>query len=85
MRLSKHNLWFVFIALIPGGAIAGESAVTQLMRDGGAVLLIRHARAPGIGDPEDFKLDDCSTQRNLDEQGRAQARAIGCGCVIFAM
>ena len=39
--------------------------------------MIRHALAPGIGDPDDFKLDDCSTQRNLNEQGRAQARAIG--------
>ena len=39
--------------------------------------MIRHALAPGIGDPEDFKLDDCSTQRNLNEQGREQARAIG--------
>jgi phosphohistidine phosphatase SixA len=43
----------------------------------GAVVLFRHANAPGTGDPPNFKLDDCSTQRNLDETGRAQARRIG--------
>lgn len=42
-----------------------------------AFLLMRHAHAPGIGDPEHFKLRDCDTQRNLDEQGRNEARAWG--------
>ena len=40
-------------------------------------ILIRHALAPGTSDPENFKLDDCSTQRNLDDTGRAQAVQIG--------
>ena len=44
---------------------------------GGVAILLRHALAPGIGDPPDFKLDDCSTQRNLSESGRQQARLIG--------
>src|SRR5690606_2229568 len=39
--------------------------------------LIRHAQAPGIGDPENFDLEDCKTQRNLDAAGRAQAERIG--------
>ena len=39
--------------------------------------MIRHAYAPGTGDPENFKIGDCSTQRNLNELGRAQARRIG--------
>lgn len=43
----------------------------------GTVALMRHAYAPGNGDPEGFKLDDCATQRNLNDQGRAQARATG--------
>jgi phosphohistidine phosphatase SixA len=38
---------------------------------------MRHARAPGVGDPPNFKLEDCTTQRNLSEEGRAQARRIG--------
>jgi phosphohistidine phosphatase SixA len=43
----------------------------------GTVVLFRHATAPGTGDPPQFKLDDCSTQRNLDDTGRAQARRLG--------
>lgn len=43
----------------------------------GAIVLFRHATAPGVGDPPAFRLGDCSTQRNLSEQGRAEARAIG--------
>jgi phosphohistidine phosphatase SixA len=47
------------------------------MQNGGAVLLLRHAYAPGTGDPEEFRLDDCATQRNLSDAGREQARSIG--------
>lgn len=43
----------------------------------GYVLLMRHALAPGVGDPENFAVNDCSTQRNLSDEGRAQAREIG--------
>ncbi len=43
----------------------------------GAIALMRHAHAPGTGDPADFTLGDCGTQRNLDERGREQARQIG--------
>lgn len=43
----------------------------------GAILLMRHATAPGTGDPANLRLGDCSTQRNLSEDGRAEARAIG--------
>ena len=46
------------------------------LRDGD-VVLIRHAYAPGVGDPASFRVDDCSTQRNLDDRGRAQAVDIG--------
>lgn len=43
----------------------------------GTVLLMRHATAPGTGDPATMRLGDCSTQRNLSDAGRAEARAIG--------
>lgn len=43
----------------------------------GYVLLMRHALAPGIGDPDNFKVTDCSTQRNLNQEGRQDAREIG--------
>jgi 8-oxo-(d)GTP phosphatase len=43
----------------------------------GHVLIIRHALAPGTGDPDHFLLDDCATQRNLSDEGRTQARQLG--------
>ena len=43
----------------------------------GIVAILRHAFAPGTGAPASFRLDDCNTQRNLDAQGREQARKIG--------
>jgi phosphohistidine phosphatase SixA len=43
----------------------------------GYVLLLRHTIAPGVGDPENFKLNDCSTQRNLSQVGRDDAKAVG--------
>ncbi|HUG23717.1 histidine phosphatase family protein [Piscinibacter sp.] len=51
----------------------------RLLREGGAGLVVamRHALAPGTFDPPGFRLDDCSTQRNLNDKGRAQARRLG--------
>lgn len=43
----------------------------------GYVILFRHAMAPGVGDPPNFQLNDCSTQRNLSEEGRRQAVRLG--------
>ena len=56
---------------------ADDGSVTRALTSGGHVLMLRHAYAPGTGDPANFRLDDCSTQRNLDDRGRAQAGAIG--------
>jgi phosphohistidine phosphatase SixA len=56
---------------------SGAAALWQALRAGGAIALIRHAEAPGFGDPPGFRLDDCATQRNLSDDGRAQARRIG--------
>jgi phosphohistidine phosphatase SixA len=47
------------------------------LRNGGVIVAFRHALAPGTFDPPGFRLGDCSTQRNLDATGRAQARRIG--------
>ncbi|MGB1227730.1 MAG: histidine phosphatase family protein, partial [Poseidonibacter sp.] len=43
----------------------------------GYLLMIRHAKAPGFGDPNNIKIGDCSTQRNLNNEGRLQASKIG--------
>lgn len=54
-----------------------SAAVQQALRQDGTIILLRHALAPGTGDPAGFRLGDCRTQRNLDDTGRAQARALG--------
>ncbi len=58
-------------------ATASLDTAWQALRQGEAVALIRHATAPGIGDPPTFEIGDCATQRNLSEEGRAQSRRIG--------
>jgi len=60
----------------PWARAAGEDAET-LLRRGGVVIAFRHALAPGTFDPPGFRVGDCSTQRNLNDEGRAQARRIG--------
>lgn len=71
------------LAPLPGRAAADDSPVASddLLRSLAArphLLLMRHAQTvPGVGDPPGFRLGACGTQRNLSEQGRAQARALG--------
>lgn len=57
--------------------VSKEQPVWDALRSSGHVLLIRHTEAPGTFDPPGFQLGDCSTQRNLSEQGRAQAKRLG--------
>ena len=56
---------------------AGQVDLIKQMMSGVNILMIRHAYAPGSGDPDNFKVGDCTTQRNLDDRGREQARSIG--------
>lgn len=65
------------LGTFPGLALTQDTGFWTLLREGGCVLLMRHAQTdPGVGDPPDFKLGDCSTQRNLSEAGREQARKV---------
>ena len=68
-------LFAVSMLCITPQGIAGE--LSELMSQGNTVLLMRHAYAPGIGDPPNFKVNDCSTQRNLNQEGINQAQSIG--------
>ena len=65
------------IFLAAAGASADQTDLIDRLKSGGHILMIRHALAPGSGDPPNFKIGDCSTQRNLDDSGRTQARSIG--------
>ena len=58
--------------------LAATPALAALLRAGDCALVMRHAQTtPGVGDPPNFKLDQCSTQRNLSDEGRAQSVRIG--------
>ncbi|CAO3409115.1 histidine phosphatase family protein [Azospirillum largimobile] len=58
-------------------AVLAGTRPAAALETAGLVVLMRHAEAPGVGDPPGFKLDDCATQRNLSDEGRAQAARIG--------
>ncbi|MBA4266620.1 MAG: histidine phosphatase family protein [Comamonadaceae bacterium] len=73
------------LALAGAGAWIGKAAAQAtaegdfwaLLREGGHILLMRHAQTdPGVGDPPNFRVGDCSTQRNLSEAGREQSRRV---------
>jgi broad specificity phosphatase PhoE len=75
-----RRLFAVFIGAIVLLAAVGEPLARDLadqIASGGRVLMIRHAVAPGSGDPAGFVIGDCATQRNLSDRGRDQAQAIG--------
>ncbi len=55
----------------------GSDDILNSLQEGGKLIFIRHAIAPGNGDPENFDLKDCSTQRNLDKKGIRQSEKIG--------
>ena len=50
--------------------------ILDILKKGGNLIFIRHAYAPGGGDPDNFDINDCSTQRNLSESGRKQSKEI---------
>ena len=69
----------LIIAMIfgPVSGTGQEPTGWQMLENGGFIVLIRHALAPGGGDPPNFNLDDCKTQRNLSDAGRRQAQVLG--------
>lgn len=71
--------WLAVVVMCTWVASVAQAAepVWEALRAPDAVVLLRHSFAPGTFDPPSARLDDCSTQRNLDESGRAQARRIG--------
>lgn len=78
-RLSIASLLqaLFLVTLTSISALGPVQAAANPLPQAGHVLMLRHAYAPGIGDPPSFRLDDCTSQRNLDQTGRRQAAAIG--------
>ena len=71
------NYLIIFICIIsPLKADLNQNIISELKK-GGKIIFIRHAYAPGGGDPNDFNINDCDTQRNLNNEGRLQSKKIG--------
>ena len=67
----------LFISLTSSVKADSKKNIIENLKAGGKLIFIRHAYAPGGGDPENFNIYDCSTQRNLSESGRIQSKKIG--------
>ena len=70
-------LIIIFISLTTSIKADLNKNLMNQLESGGKLIFIRHAYAPGSGDPNNFNLNDCSTQRNLNEDGINQAKNIG--------
>ena len=68
------RLFILLISLLASPLWADD---WDALKQPGAIAIMRHALAPGTGDPTGFTLGDCTTQRNLNDAGRAQARRTG--------
>ena len=67
----------IFISLTSTVKADLNKKLINQLEEGGKLIFIRHAYAPGSGDPDNFNLNDCSTQRNLSKEGQRQAKYIG--------
>ena len=79
-RLIALLIFSLIFTLSPRTSMANELAIWDKLQGTapkGYVLLLRHSLAPGVGDPENFDLRDCSTQRNLSAVGRQDAQDVG--------
>ena len=76
MKFLRFSL-IIFITLTSTVKADFNKKLIDQLDDGGKLIFIRHAYAPGSGDPNNFNLNDCSTQRNLSKEGRKQAHLIG--------
>jgi phosphohistidine phosphatase SixA len=75
--MAMRRVIAVVLCLWAVSDVHATDAIWEALREPGSVVVVRHSYAPGTFDPPTAKLDDCSTQRNLDESGRAQARHVG--------
>ena len=73
-----RGLFGCALLAVAAAAQADEAALWRLLQGGGQVVLLRHALSdPGVGDPPGMRLEDCTSQRNLSEQGRREADRLG--------
>jgi len=73
----KKLISVAFLFLLWSNPAYSDEKIINSLKEGGKLIFIRHAIAPGNGDPTEFKIDDCSTQRNLNQFGIDQSKIIG--------
>jgi phosphohistidine phosphatase SixA len=71
------SIFSILLQVIPISNLPAKEKLWDAFKSGNHIILIRHAFAPGFSDPENFNVKDCTTQRNLNNTGRNQARRIG--------
>ena len=76
MKILKYFLIIFIFLNSPIKADSNEVMISELQK-GGKLIFIRHAYAPGGGDPSNFDINNCETQRNLNDEGRVQSKNIG--------
>ena len=67
----------IIISLTISNQVLSEDKILESLKEGGKIIFIRHAYAPGGGDPQNFNINDCSTQRNISNEGINQSKLIG--------
>ena len=72
-----NNFDIIFICINSSVKADSKKTLIDKLQKGGKLIFIRHAYAPGGGDPDNFDINDCSTQRNLSDSGRVQSQKIG--------
>ena len=72
-----NYLVIIFICINPSVKADSKKTLINELQKGGKLIFIRHAYAPGGGDPDNFDINECTTQRNLSDSGRVQSQKIG--------
>ena len=75
--MKYFKLIFIFFLFLLNKTSFANENIVEILKKGGNVIFIRHAIAPGNGDPQNFDISKCSTQRNLSKDGELQALKIG--------
>ena len=69
--------WVLFSVSLFAAVTTSASELSDKLQSSDHVLLMRHTLAPGVGDPANYALSECKSQRNLSAEGRTQAKAVG--------
>ena len=75
--MKYFKIIFIFFLFLLNKTSFADENIVEILKKGGNIIFIRHAIAPGNGDPQNFDISNCSTQRNLSKDGELQALKIG--------